>query len=93
MRKTIVLIMVLAALCVFGCDENKSGNSYYHVISRINPDGTVDNWTVVGEVNVGSGFISWKDRNGGKKVISGTITITPFLIEKPKQEPETQTKE
>lgn len=82
--KLMVTIVLLLLLVPLGCVDSEK--SYIYHITRVNPDGTVENWIVRGSLTYSEGFIKWTDKNGGTKSVSGAITVKPVAVEKPKPE-------
>lgn len=80
-RIWILLIILMLALPLTGCDEDEPKPTYYSMVYRVNPDGTLNEWEVHGEISINGAFACWPHKNGGSFCISGVITMVPVRFD------------
>lgn len=73
-------IILIAFLMFTGCKVSESPDKYYEIY-RLNNDGSVHNWTVIGEPTVGqySSYISWETPSGDVTLMDNIIIVPKDL--------------
>jgi hypothetical protein len=80
-RIRILLVILMLALPLAGCDDDEPKPTYYNMVYRTNSDGTLNEWEVHGKVDLTGAFACWKRENGGQFCISGVVTIVPVRFD------------
>lgn len=77
------LIMLVGMLFILACEtDNTPKPTYYHMVHRENPDGTIDEWEVHTEIKPSGPCVCWEHENGGWFCVSGPyLTITPVKVD------------
>jgi len=80
-RIWVLLTILMLALPLMGCDDDEPKPTYYNMVYRTNPDGTLNEWEVHGDLTREGAYTCWDHKNGGNFCISGVITIVPIRFD------------